>query len=102
MTAGIPSHIHGKRKRVWQIGSTGSCSAARLQFLPPSIDTSTRAILPRPDQASPVISQNPAPGSFISPDGKVMTDFASIVKVNIRALPVLVIRSVYFDVSSRV
>ena len=31
-----------------------------------------------------------------------MTDFASIVKVKMRALPVLVIRSVYFDVSSRV
>jgi len=33
---------------------------------------------------------------------KVITDFASIVKVKIRAFPVVVIRSVYFDVSSRV
>ena len=33
-------------------------------------------------------------------DGEVMTDFASITKVNLRALP-SGIRSVYFEVSSR-
>ena len=34
-------------------------------------------------------------------DGEVITDLASITKVNLRALP-FSIRSVYFDVSSRV
>ena len=34
--------------------------------------------------------------------GNVITDFASIVKVKMRDLPVVVMRSEYFDVSSRV
>ncbi|PZX13008.1 hypothetical protein LX81_03385 [Palleronia aestuarii] len=37
----------------------------------------------------------------IAPEGKVMTDFASISMENCRALP-SGMRSVYFDVSSRV
>jgi hypothetical protein len=32
----------------------------------------------------------------------MITDFASIVKVKMRALPLVVMPSVYFDVSSRV
>src|SRR5262249_25226715 len=100
--AAVPSHTQGKRNRVWQIGSTGSCSAARPHVLPPSVETSTRPILLRPDQASPVISWQPGPGSRVPPAGKAIADFASLVKVNMRAFRVLVIRSVYLEVPSRV
>jgi hypothetical protein len=31
-TASEPSQPHGKRKRVWQIGSAGSCSTARSRY----------------------------------------------------------------------
>ena len=69
---------------------------------PPSSDTSTRAILPRPDHANP--------DSTVKPDlwlsgacglGSVMTDLASITKVKRRAMP-FSSRSVYLEVSSRV
>src|SRR5487761_2035806 len=54
--AGLPSQYHGRRKRVWQIGSTGPCICASLQVWPPLADTSTRVILPRPLHARPVTS----------------------------------------------
>ena len=71
------------------------------QLRPPSSETSTRLILPRPDHASPEITVKPFCFSGACGDGEVMTDFASITKVNWRALP-FSIRSVYFAVSSRV
>src|ERR1039458_10757177 len=71
------------------------------QLRPPSSDTSTRLTLPRPDQASPEITVKPFCLSGACGDGEVMTDLASISKVNWRALP-SANRSVYFDVSSRV
>src|SRR5688572_9888591 len=78
--AGWPSHDHGKRKRVQAIGRTGSCKTDGVHVAPPSVEMSTRAIRPRPDQAKPEISQKPGPGMRCPPDGKVMTDFASMTK----------------------
>src|SRR6188474_3562234 len=96
----LPFHCHGIRKRVWHTGKTGCWSVASRQVLPPSTETSTRRIVPRPDHASPVISLNP--GSMdMPPDGDVMTDLASISNENCAALPSGRM-SVYFDVSSRV
>ena len=86
---------------MWASGSTGSWSCASVHDAPPSVDTSTRCTLPLPDHASPEIWWNPGPSSRCPPDGRVMTDLASITNVNCRASP-LGIRSVYFEVSSRV
>ncbi len=58
-------------------------------------------MVPRPDHASPVSSYTPGPSSDMPPDGRVITDFASMSNVNCRAVP-SGIRSVYFDVSQRV
>ena len=99
--AGEPSQRQSSRNRVWASGSTGSCSRASVHEAPPSVDTSTRRTRPRPDHASPDIWWNPGPPSRWPPDGRVMTDFASITNVNCRASP-FGIRSVYFEVSSRV
>src|SRR5690348_16170248 len=74
---------------------------AVFQLRPPSSETSTRLILPRPDQASPEITVNPFCLTGACGDGEVITDFASITNVNCRALP-FSRRSVYFEVSSRV
>ena len=57
--AGPPSQVQGSRNRVRHFGSTGSCSAASCQVDPSSVETSTRAIRPRPDQARPLTSWNP-------------------------------------------
>lgn len=57
--AGPPSQIQGSRNRVRHFGRTGSCSAASRQVDPSSVETSTRAIRPRPDQARPLTSWNP-------------------------------------------
>src|SRR5689334_1263232 len=84
---GEPSHVQGRRKRVQAIGRTGSCNVAALHVVPPSVETSTRVIVPRPDQASPVISTTPGPGNVWPPEGEVMTDLASMTKVNSRAVP---------------
>ena len=51
--AGLPSHTQSMLKRVRHLESTGPSMRAARQFTPPSVDTSTRLILPRPDQASP-------------------------------------------------
>src|ERR1039457_5579393 len=74
---------------------------AQRQLRPPSSETSTRLTLPRPDQAKPEITVKPFSLSGACGDGEVMTDLASIRKVNLRALP-FSSRSVYFAVSSRV
>src|SRR5579871_6328112 len=50
-TAGVPVQFHGIRNRVSALGSTGACSAATAQDLPPSAETSTLAIRPCPDHA---------------------------------------------------
>ena len=42
---------------------------------------------PAPDHASPLISCKPGPGSFIPPEGRVITDFGPISMLNQRALP---------------
>ena len=86
--AGDPSHCQGMRKRVNALGSTGSCNSAGAQLSPPSAETSTFFIRPRPLQARPVTWYSPGPCfSTIPPDGEVISDFASMVNVNIRALP---------------
>src|SRR5690348_4928437 len=74
--------------------------SAIVHDLPPSVLTSTRSILPRPDQASPRMGHHPAPATFAGYDGDVMMDFASRTKLNWRAVSFLS-GSVYFDVSSR-
>src|SRR5450631_140444 len=74
---------------------------ALRQLRPPSSETSTRLTLPRPDQASPEITVKPLACNGACGDGEVITDFASISKVNLRALP-FSNRSEYFEVSSRV
>ena len=60
---------------------------------------STLVIVPRPDHAKPVISKKPGPGKCCPPEGRVISDFASIIKLNCRASPVAR-RSVYLEVSS--
>src|SRR3989304_2998745 len=54
------------------------------QLRPPSSDTSTRMILPRPDPARPEIILKPFCLQGACGGGEVMTDFASITKVNWR------------------
>ena len=56
---------------------------------------------PRPLQASPLTSHQPLSGNAAGYAGDVMIDFASITKLNMRAVP-LGSGSVYFAVSSRV
>src|SRR5436853_400618 len=56
ITAGEPSQFHGIRKRVSALLSTGVCSAATPQLLPPSADTSTLLMRPLPDQDRPETS----------------------------------------------
>ena len=68
---------------------------------PPSRVTSTRLIVPRPDQATPVKTLRPLYLSGACGDGFVTTDFASMTNVCLRERP-SASRSVYFDVSSRV
>ena len=83
-----PSHCQGMRNRVNAFASTGGCNSAGAQVLPPSADTSTCLILPRPLQARPVIWYNPGPCfNTMPPEGEVINDFASMVNVNMRALP---------------
>src|SRR5439155_20816732 len=71
------------------------------QCLPPSVLTSTRAIRPRPLHASPEIAHQPGPVNRSGYAGDVISDLASISKLNMRALPPGS-GSVYFDVSQRV
>src|SRR5699024_2968491 len=99
--AGLPSQRHSRLKRVSALYSTGSCSLVVCQLTPSSVDTSTRLTLLPPDQACPVISYKQAMCRGFSGLGEVMTDLASMTQVNMRALP-SAIRSVYFEVSSRV
>src|SRR5262252_10940246 len=99
MSVSRPSKRHGRRKRVNAMGRRGSWSCAFTQVFPPSVVISTHSILPLPDHARPVSSYKPGPGRVCPPDGKVITDFASMRYVKIRALP-SGIRSEYFEVSS--
>src|ERR1700678_1746662 len=99
--AGSPCQRQGRRKRVRHFESTGSCSAASVHAAPPSVLTSTLVTLPLPDQAIPEISWNPGSSSFCPPDGDVMTDLASMTKLNWRTAP-SGMSQLYFDVSSRV
>src|SRR5215216_546421 len=99
-TVRAPSHFHGKRKRVWATGRTGSCSGATTQLFPPSVLTSTRTILPRPLHARPVIWVHALGVTRPGNVGAVRTDFASMTKLNWRDVP-FASGSVYFDVSSR-
>ena len=89
------------RNRVWHLGSTGCCRSAGAQWRPASLLTSTRVIRPRPLQAIPVICHQPLSPSVTGYAGNVMIDFASITKLNWRAVS-SESGSVYFDVSSRV
>src|SRR5688572_11441454 len=98
---GAPFHSHCRRKRVRLFENIGSWSFASRQLVPPSSDTSTRRILPAPDHARPAISYRPGPCIFMPPDGRVITDFTPISKVNWRALP-SGIGSEYLEVSSLV
>src|SRR6266542_3921901 len=88
-TLPLPSHFHGRRKRVRARGSKGAPSDAAVQVFPPSVETSTVLIVPLPDHAMPVIWWTPAPGSVIPCEGRVITDFTSIGYVNISDLPSL-------------
>ena len=69
--------------------------------MPLSALMSTRVILPRPLHAMPRISHQPGPVSLSGNDGSVMSDFASMSRLKMRAVP-SGSGSVYFDVSSRV
>src|ERR1044072_259499 len=82
-----PSHLHGNRKRVNALLRTGACNSARDQVAPPSVETSTCSMRPRPDQAKPEISVQPRPSTYWPPEGEVMTELASISKLKERALP---------------
>src|SRR5882672_193749 len=84
---GCPSQFHGSRNRVRAFDSTGSVSAASVQARPASVDTSTFAIRPAPDQASPEISYNPGAFRFMPNDGLRIADFAACGNRNWRALP---------------
>src|ERR1019366_1529789 len=75
---GLPFQFHGIRNRVSAFGNTGAGRAARAQVRPPSLDTSTFAIRPAPDHASPEISYNRGPLRFIPKEGLRITDFAPI------------------------
>ena len=82
---------------IWQ---TGSCSApratsSRRRSKPRRGDHGRGRTKPGRRSRETAVRRSSWP-----PDGKVMTDFASITKVNWRALP-SGIRSVYFEVSSR-
>src|SRR5258705_13130643 len=101
ITAGAPFHFQGIRNRVSAYASTGADRAASAQVCPPSAETSTLLILPRPDQAIPDSSYSPCPVIFNPGAGRVMTDFTSIGYVNRSDLP-SAWRSLYFDVSSLV
>src|SRR5205809_7974854 len=89
------------RNRVWHLGSTGCCSSAGSHCFPPSVLTSTLVIRPRPLHAIPLISHQPRSRRITGYAGNVMIDFASMTKLNMRAVP-SPNGSVYFDVSSRV
>ena len=81
---------------------SGPSIRAVCQLRPPSSETSTRLIVPLPDQARPVTTVRPLPWVIGACGlGLVMTDLTSITQVKRRALP-LASRSVYFEVSSRV
>src|SRR5207237_463741 len=95
-----PFHSHMCSKRTAALLDAGVSSSAFIHVLPPSALTSTREILPRPDQARPLTRHQPGPVSFSGYAGEVMTDFASISKLNQRALPPGS-GSVYFEVSHR-
>src|SRR5438045_5632483 len=99
--AGPPFQRQAIRKRVSAFASTGCCNAAGAQLLPPSAESSTLAIRPEPDQASPETSYSPGPCIVKPGEGWVITDLASIGKTNCSALP-LGSEIVYFDVSSLV
>ena len=90
----LKAHVRLGRERREQLGRGPT-------FVPPSVLTSTRVILPRPLHAIPVIGHQPGPESFSGYAGDVMIDFASISKLNMRAFPPGS-GSVYFDVSHRV
>src|ERR1700676_1232849 len=75
ITASSPSQAQSKLKRVCAFGSTGACSFASFQLLPPSVDISTLLTAPPPDQARPVISTYPGRRTFNPPEGRVITDF---------------------------
>src|SRR6059036_2192035 len=45
-TTGLPLHFHGMRKQVIARGSTGGTRGATAHVLPPSVDTSTLAMVP--------------------------------------------------------
>src|SRR6185437_12428059 len=87
--------------RVSAFDKIGSCNWALCQLTPPSNETSTALILPRPLHARPRTSERPGADSGFSGQGKVMTDFASLTQVKPRAFP-SGMSSVYFEVSSRV
>jgi hypothetical protein len=55
MTVSSPFHVHDQRNRVCARGRTGDCNSAVFHVVPPSVVTSTFAIVPRPDHAMPVI-----------------------------------------------
>src|SRR5665213_1796259 len=102
-SSGSPFHSISAEKRTQALSNTGPSIRAVRQLRPPSSEMSTRLTLPRPDQASPQITVKPlaCTGACGDGDGEVITDLASISKVNLRALP-FSMRSEYFDVSSRV
>src|SRR5581483_10285363 len=98
--AGAPSQCHMRRKRVCAMATTGANSSAAAHVIPPSVLMSTRVIFPRPLHARPVTGHHPWLLSCMGYDGDVMIDFASMTKLNCRAVP-FGSGSVYFDVSSR-
>src|SRR5438552_16754708 len=86
-TTGLPLHFHGMRKQVIARGSTGGTRGATAHVLPPSVDTSTLAMVPLRDHAMPAPSYSPAPRHARPGDGRAMDDLTSIGYVNMRAFP---------------
>src|ERR1700730_11901766 len=87
ITASCPSQAQSKLNRVCALGRIGACSLASFQLLPPSVETSTLAILPPPDWAKPGISSYRGRGIFIPAEDRVMTDFGAHSKWYQRDLP---------------
>jgi hypothetical protein len=85
--AGPPFQTQSMEKRVNALGNTGDSSRARRQLRPPSKDTSTRLMRPRPDQARPVTLWNPRSSSRCPPEGVVITDLASWIELYCRCVP---------------
>src|SRR5574343_1024000 len=85
--AGEPSHTQLMLKRVSALFWIGPSRRAVCQLMPPSKETSTCLIRPRPDQARPETLKKPLETRVWPPDGVVMTDLHSWIELYWRCRP---------------